>query len=197
MAGNRLRNCNCFQASLALQSIIESPQEFPPGLRVILPGILSVEDHRHYSVAALGENWLSCALDVAQQVCCGLLRVHARADEADEVRDGVVAKHHVHRGLAVLITVNVMKLLRKMTGKAAIAVALEEHTGAATEHTFVGGHPLDTETVCDGQRLFRDAAFRRPHALRPHSEDLLVKIESAHELLARVLGVAKAVLRQG
>ena len=109
----------------------------------------------------------------------------------------MVAKHHVHRGLAVLIAVNVVEPLGQMRGQTAVAVALKEHAGAAAEHAFVGGHPLDAETVRDGQSFFRDAALRRPHALRPHSKHLLVKIERAHQLLARVFGMPKPVLRQG
>ena len=61
----------------------------------------------------------------------------------------MIAEHHVHLRLAVLVAMNVVEPLCEMRRQAAVAVALEEDACAAAEHAFVGGHPLDTETVCD------------------------------------------------
>src|SRR5713226_5977219 len=92
---------------------------------------------------------------------------------------------------------NVVEPLCEMRRQAAVAVALEENAGAAAQHAFVSGHPLDAETVCDRQSLLRDAALRWPHALRANSKDPLLKVERAHQLFARVFGMAKTTLRQG
>ena len=85
MAGDRFRNRHRLQTRLALQSVIESPQKFPPRLWIIFPGILAVEDHGHDGVAAMSEHRLCGLFDVAQKMVGGLLRIHARVDEADQV----------------------------------------------------------------------------------------------------------------
>src|SRR5258708_37026762 len=92
---------------------------------------------------------------------------------------------------------NVVEPVWERGRQAAIAVALEKDACAAAQHAFVSGHPLDAKAVRYRQRLIGDAAFRWPHALRPHSKDLLVKVEGAHQLFARVFGMAKTILRQG
>ena len=61
---------------------------------------------------------------------------------------------------------DVVELLRQMSRQAPAAVAREEQSRAAPQHAFVGRHPLDAHAVRDGQRLVRNAAFRRPYALR-------------------------------
>ena len=81
---------------------------------------------------------------------------------------------------AIFVAVNVVKPLREMRGQTAVAIALKKDSGAASEHALVGGHPFNTEAVRDRQRLFRNAALRRPNALRTHSKYLLMKIERAH-----------------
>ena len=103
----------------------------------------------------------------------------------------------MHRRLAVFIAVNVVEPLGQVRWQAAVAVALEEYSRAAPEHTFVGGHPLDAETVCDGQRLLRHTALGRPHALRPHAKHLLMKIKRAHQLFACIFWMPKPVLGKG
>ncbi len=143
------------------------------------------------------EHGLGRLFDVAQKMSGRIPRVHARINKADHVRNRVVSKHHVHFGLTVLIVVNVVEPLREMRRQPAVSVALKEHPCAAAEHSFVGGHPLDAEAVGNRQRLFRDAALRRPNAPRTHPKYLLMKVERTHQLLARVFGMAKPVLRQG
>ena len=50
--------------------------------------------------------------------------------------------------------------------------------------------------VGDGNRFLRDAAFRRPHALRANAKHFFVQVEAAHDLVARIFGMTKTVLRQ-
>ena len=86
----------------------------------------------------------------------------------------MIAEYEVHRGRSLFVAMDVVELLRGAFRQPAVAVASEERSGAASEHAFIGGHPLDSETVGDGQHLFGDASFRRPHALGTHPEHLLV-----------------------
>src|ERR1022692_1339747 len=165
MPRNRLRNRDWFQSSFALQQVIESPQKLAPRLRIVFPGILSIEDHRHHGVPPLLQNRTSRISDVAEQMSGSLPRVHPRINETDQVRNGVVPKHHVHGGLAILVAVNVVKPFCQMRGQPAVAVAGEESSGAAAKHFFVGSHPLNTETVRNRQRLFRNASLLWPNAL--------------------------------
>ena len=92
---------------------------------------------------------------------------------------------------------DVVKLLRQMSRQASISVAREEQSRAASQHAFVGRHPLDAQVMGDCQRFVRYAAFRRPHALGTQSKDFLVQIKSALQLLPRIFRMAKSVLRQG
>ena len=46
------------------------------------------------------------------------------------------------------------------------------------------------------QDFFRNAAFGRPNPLRTNPENLLMQIQPALQLLARIFGMAKAILRQ-
>src|SRR5579862_1352999 len=84
-----------------------------------------------------------------------------------------------------------------MGRQTSVAVAREEDSGAAAEHAFIGGHPLDAEAMRDGQHFLGNAAFGRPNSLRPHSEDLLMEVERTLQLLARIFRMAKTILWQG
>ena len=95
---DRLRNRHCLHPSRFLQRIVEAPQEVSPGFRVILPGILAIENDRDDCILSLIQNRLSSFLNVLDEVLHGLCRRHPRIYKADEVGNGVVAKHQVHRG---------------------------------------------------------------------------------------------------
>ena len=78
----------------------------------------------------------------------------------------------------------------------AISVTLEVQAETTTQHTFVCGHPIHSEAMRDGQRFFRDAAFRGPDSDRSLTENLFVKIEAAQQLFARVFRVTVTILGQ-
>ena len=108
----------------------------------------------------------------------------------------MVAKDHMHRRRAIFITVDVIQLLGQGRGQPPIAIAHKGDSRAASEHSLVSGHPLHAQAMCNRQHFFGNTALRRPHALRANAEYCLVKIKSAPQLLARVLRMAKSVLRQ-
>jgi hypothetical protein len=107
---------------------------------------------------------------------CPLLSSHSRIDETDEVGDRVVAKDHVHGGRIILVAVNRVELFCQVRGQAALAVAPQELAGAAPENSFVAGHPLNTQPVCENDGFFRDTALARPDTLGAYPEDLLVEV---------------------
>src|ERR1700678_2533964 len=91
---------------------------------------------------------------------------------------------------------DVVELLGKVSRQASVTIAIEADARAASEYAFVGGHPLDAEAVGDRNRFLGDAAFRRPHSFGTGTENLFVQIKPAQNLLARIFGMPKAVLRK-
>ena len=140
---------------------------------------------------------MSCLFNVLYEVCTGVRGRHSRIHKADQIGDGVVAEDEVHLGGAALEAMNVVKLLGVLQGKAAGTVAGKVDSEGATEDTFIGGHPLHSQILGDGQNFFGDAAFRRPHTDWTNAENLLVQIKPAFELLAGIFAMEKTVLRQG
>jgi len=45
-----LRNCNCFEARLSLQRLVETAQKFPSRMRIIFPGIFAIQNDRNHSL---------------------------------------------------------------------------------------------------------------------------------------------------
>ena len=78
-----------------------------------------------------------------------------------------------------------------------MAVAPERDAQASAQYFFVGGHPLHAQILSNGKDFFRNAALGRPNSLRAHPKNFLMQIQSALQLLARVFGMAKTILRQG
>ena len=78
----------------------------------------------------------------------------------------------------------------------AIAFAGKRNAEGSPEDFFIGGHPLHTQVLSDGQNFFGNAAFGRPHPPRTDAEDLLVQIEAALKLRTSIFGMTKTILRQ-
>jgi hypothetical protein len=74
----------------------------------------------------------------------------------------VVAEDHIHPRVALLIAMDVVQLLGAITVQAATAIACEVVVDGATEHAFVGGHPLDSLLVGQREHFFGDAPLGRP-----------------------------------
>src|SRR5258706_15830552 len=91
---------------------------------------------------------------------------------------------------------DVVEFLRQISGQAPVAIAGEEQSGASSEYALVGGHPLHSYAMRNGQRLFRDAALRRPHAFGTQPENFLMQIQTARKLLTRIFRMPKPVLGQ-
>src|SRR5947209_754360 len=72
-------------------------------------------------------------------------------------------------------------------------IAREEVAGGAAQHAFISGQPAQPGLMRESKDLIGDAAFRRPHALRPHAEDLLMQRNGPRDLLLRVLRMTEAL----
>jgi hypothetical protein len=84
----------------------------------------------------------------------------------------VIAKYQVHRGRAVLVAMNVVELLGQVRRQAPVAVAGKENP--VLRPARLRRWPSTSRPGCARwPGLFRDAALRRPHALRTHPKNLL------------------------
>ena len=135
-------------------------------------------------------------LNVVHEMTGGFLRRHAGVNKPDQVRDGVIAKNQIHLGLLILEAMDGVELLRQFSGQMAMCVAPEGDAQASAQYLFVGGHPLHAQTLGNAQDLFRNTALGGPNALGTYPENLLMQIQSTLYLLARVLRMAKPILRQ-
>ncbi len=105
----------------------------------------------------------------------------------------MIAKDEIHLRAVVLVAINVVEHLRRAGRQAVASAALKKSIQRATEHAFVGGHPLHTKVVADLQHGFRNTSLRRPHTSRTHAKDLLMQVERAKQLLACVFGMLEAL----
>ena len=156
------------------QALIQRPQKRAPATRVVLPGILAVEDHRHRHGLGAARQVRADAAQARHEVVHGRAGRPALVGEPDEVRQAVVAKEHAHFPVPA---VDGMRLK-----------ALGRPGGAASERArphqdvLVGGHPAEPRPGdCRGRQL-RHAAFWGPHPGRPRSEPALVCVDGAGQL---------------
>ena len=70
-------------------------------------------------------------------------------------------------------------------------VAPETDIPRASEHAFVGGEPFEPQNHGDLEGLVGDRPFRRPKSRRRLSENAFMERARPHELLSRILRVAK------
>ncbi len=108
----------------------------------------------------------------------------------------MIAKDQMHARLVFFVAIDVVQPLSAVDLQMVVAVAREVEVERAAKHTFVGRHPLHTGARCQLQRFFRDAAFRRPQALRTHTEKLLVRIERTLDLQRGIVGMLETPRRQ-
>ena len=196
VALNRLRHGHGFNSWVFLQSIIESPQELPSRLRIVFPGILAIQNNGHDGIYAIRQHRLRRIFNFLDETIGRVLRRHTGIDESNQVGESVVAEQHVHPRVVFLVLINRVQLMRQVGIQPAIAVAREIRAERPAQYTFVGGHPLNSEFVRDGEHFLRNAAFRWPNALGPHAKYALVEIEPAPQLFASIVRMAIAVLRQ-
>ena len=161
------------------------------------PRRFAIEDDGDDCILPAVEQRLCRALDVVEQVVGRILRGHAGVDEADQVGNRVVAEDHMHGRGTVLVAVDGVEAFGEMSREPALAITCQEQASRAAQDSFVGCYPTHPEAGGNGNRLVRYAALGRPHALWADPEHLLVQIKPALDLLARILGMAKTVLRQG
>src|SRR5690348_15364088 len=124
-----------------------------------------------------------------------LLRAHAGIDEANKVRERMVAEKQMHLRAVALVAIHAVQALGVTLLELAIGVAVKVSAGGTAEHPFIGGHPMQTHIGGNLEHFFRNAAFRRPGTAWAHAKDLLLQLDAASQLLASVLSMLEA-LRQ-
>ena len=87
------------------------------------------------------------------EVFGSLFRIHARVHEADQVRERVVAKYHMHLRSFVLVTVDVVEFVRRIRAQHAFALPVKIGADGTPQHAFIGGHPADAQLVRDANRF--------------------------------------------
>src|ERR1700676_2355449 len=90
-----------------------------------------------------------------------------------------------------------IKFFRARRWKPAFAIACEVNAQASSQDAFVRGHPLHAQALRDGKNLFRYAALGRPNPDGLNPENSLMQLQPAPKLFARILWMAKTILRQG
>ena len=144
----------------------------------------------------LSSTGLRRLLDVVDQMLRRIRGRHAGIHEADQIGNRVIAEDHVHRGRAVLVAIDVVKLLGQIARAAVRCRPAQRIIRCCVPARLRRSPSTARPAVRDRQCFFRDAALRRPHSLRTHAENLLVQVETAPQLLARIFRMAKPVLWQ-
>ena len=108
----------------------------------------------------------------------------------------MVAENHVHGGLGVFVAVDRVKLCGSLGMQPTVAVAGEENALTPSQDTLVSRHPMNAETVCNCQHLFRNTTFRWPHSPRPYPEDFLMELQPPLKLLPSIFRMTEPILRQ-
>ena len=151
---DRLAHGDGLDRRIALETIVEATQKLTSRLRVVFPGIFAIENHRDNGVFASVQHRPRGLTNGVEQMVGGVVRRHAGIHKTDEVRQCVIAEQHVHPGVTFSVAVNVVKLLGTVWVQAAMSIASECVTDASAQDTFVGGHPLDSLLVGEGEHLF-------------------------------------------
>ena len=132
--------------------------------------------------------------NAAVKIFGGRFCSHAAVDEADQIRQIVIAKE---AGEMLPCPVEAPRAYRvgAIFGIAG-GVAPESDVSSAAENSFVSGKPFEAEVHRNFERLIGDGAFRGPEPYGRLAENSLVKVSRADELFAGIFGIAKRRMRQ-
>ena len=167
------------------QLAIECPEKPLAPVRVILPGVLPVENDRDKGFEIVGPGAPCYVPEVLHEVLSTLLGRVAGVHKPDAVRQGPVAEEHGQLRAGVLHEVG----------------PVEGHPGtglpeAGKEDVLVRGDPAYAPGGKDFQHLGAHRAFRWPEPPGPHPENRLVVLHGPRNLDLEVFGVRKGLVRQ-
>ncbi len=159
-------------------------------VRVVLPGVLAVENHRHHLLAGLLAEKAGNVLQMLDEVGHGIVGMPVAVLEADQVGQAVVAEEHP--GLEAVDA--------NRREQAALGVHVVDRTSrldaTAAPHPFARCGPADAEFVEQGERILAYPAFRQPYALRLAAEVMLEHLDAVLQVPAGALGAAGVGRRQ-
>ena len=133
---------------IGLDTSVEGSKKGSPAAFVVFPGIFAVQDDGDHRVFTARQDGGAVFFDPAQEVSCGLLRVHAGINEPNQVAQQVVAEDHAQAAGVLLPAVG-------SVGEVGTGV-LAEGPG---QHAIVGGCPLKAGIGGEGEGLVGDGTF--------------------------------------
>ena len=172
-------------ARAPLEGAVEPVEEVPTALRVVLPGVLAVEDDAdgRAAVEPLRAPRLADPLHAPHEVLDRLRGRDALVGEADHVGERTVAEEH-----GELAPDPRRDAPRPVDRREARRVRAE----GAEQHTLVARRPGDALGGEHLGGLGRDRSLRRPHPRRRAAEAARVRRDRLAHVPARVLGVREA-----
>ena len=135
-------------------------------------------------------------LNLMNKIIGGVLRRHSRIHESDQVRERVVAEKEVHPCLVILVAINRIQPVRQHPNSDNRIRRARSESPGCVRARLRRSPSTALRAAGDRQDFCGDAALRRPHALRPQSKHFFVQIQSTLQLLASILGMPIAILRQ-
>ena len=191
MRVEELGHAHRLEAVVRLQAPVERPQEIIPVVRVLLPGVLAVEDDRGEIRSTIVGQSVAGAFELRDHVADCVLRLHVAVHEPDPVAELAVAEDD---GRAVRQAVRPVQ--ERRLDQRADLVAPHLDPGGSSEDSFVRGEPLESRLADDVRRLGRHGALGRPYPARFHPECALVRGHRLLELKGRVVGIRERLVRE-
>ena len=189
--GEEVRDAHRLEAFVGLQPAVQGAQEVVPVVRVLLPGVLAVEDDRCEVGAAVVRQPIACALELGDHVADRVLRTHVAVHETDPVAQLAVAEDR-RRTVGEAVRPIEQRGLDERTD----LVALELHVDGSSEHALVGREPVEARLAHDVGGLRRYGALGRPDTARLLPERALVRGDRLLQLERGVVGMRERLLGQ-
>ena len=181
--GEEVGDAHRLEALVGLQPAVQGAQEVVPVVRVLLPGVLAVEDDRGEVGAAVVGQPIACALELGDHVADRVLRTHVAVHETDPVAQLAVAKDR-RRTVGEAVRSIEQRGLDERTD----LVALELHVDGSSEHALVRREPVEARLAHDVGGLRRYGALGRPDTARLLPERLLQLERGVVGMRERLLG---------
>src|SRR5256712_9087079 len=172
-----LRDADGLEALVRLKPSIERAEEVVPVVRILLPGVLAIEDDRREIRSALVWKAVPSALELRDHVADRVFRLHIAVDKADPIAELAIAED---RRQAVPQTVGPVEepgLVQR-----ADLVAFELDVRRSREDSLIRGEPSEAGLLDHVRRLRRDRPLGWPDPARLHPECPLVRRDRLFEL---------------
>jgi len=102
VARDRFRHRHRCPSRLFLQSLVEPPQEFSSRMRVVFPGVLTVQDDGNHGILPARQHRLRRFLNLVDEIVGRVLRRHSPNIRTRSVRERVVAEEQIHPRIPIL-----------------------------------------------------------------------------------------------